>query len=236
MTGPQTLDSLMNYVHETVHRLTCNGGRAQRFGLWMRRDFQMNSNFSGMMCWDDTFHWHMRAAAQKLQVQVPHIGTYRACDNDFTCQRVLTDEIATRRRLSSMSSSTASRQRPFRRSRGLCLAVMCLRRTVQKLTAIFSLQCYKAPDSSFPCQPHHSTWHRQWNSESCLMHSLGAWGSLDSRAAQQLRPASPNLQSSPPEARLAHRGVLAIDREFTKACLTLQFRALAHGLQNGKHT
>lgn len=80
----------MNYAHRNAALILADPGRAHRLMLWLRRGpFEFNSDFSGIMCFDDSCRWHLEAAAHQLGIPTPGMETWRCCDNSDLCQQVM---------------------------------------------------------------------------------------------------------------------------------------------------
>ena len=71
--GPRDLAEVMKYLEHTVHQVLECPLRRQRLELWCRHHFQMNSDFSGVMCSEDCFRWHIMVTAKLLGLSCPPV-------------------------------------------------------------------------------------------------------------------------------------------------------------------
>ena len=87
--GPRDLAEVMKFMEHTVQQVLECPQRRQRLELWCQRHFEMNSDFSGIMCFEDCFRWHIMVTAKLLGLSCPPVESYRACDMDVLSQSVL---------------------------------------------------------------------------------------------------------------------------------------------------
>ena len=89
LPGVVSLAQMMGYVNDNVQRVLACPQRRHRLLLWLRRKYIVNSDFSGIMCFEDSLRWHLVCAAHSMKLDIPEVEVYRACDQDTTSQYVL---------------------------------------------------------------------------------------------------------------------------------------------------
>ena len=83
-----------NYADENVKCVVKSSLATRCLGYWLCSDTEVNSEFTGMMSWEDSIRWHLRACQRFyhcLDIKEVGVSSWRACDRDFLPQRVIRD-------------------------------------------------------------------------------------------------------------------------------------------------
>ena len=88
------LGQKFNYADENVKCVVKSSLATRCLGYWLCSDTEVNSEFTGMMSWEDSIRWHLRACQRFhhcLDIKEVGVSSWRACDRDFLPQRVIRD-------------------------------------------------------------------------------------------------------------------------------------------------
>jgi hypothetical protein len=89
--GPLDLRDVMQYpdrANEALFAGTTGALRRARFDLLRSHGFCLTSDYSGIMCFEDSFLYHLDAVCGKA-IADREMCSYRACDNDELVQDVI---------------------------------------------------------------------------------------------------------------------------------------------------
>ena len=79
----------MAFPLKVCQKLRADPARKGRLELWLERRFELNSDFSGMLCFEDSFRWHLVALASWLKKDIPSMYSYKTCDTDPVTHQVM---------------------------------------------------------------------------------------------------------------------------------------------------
>ena len=77
------LGQKFNYADENVKCVVKSSLATRCLGYWLCSDTEVNSEFTGMMSWEDSIRWHLRACQRFhhcLDIKEVGVSSWRACD------------------------------------------------------------------------------------------------------------------------------------------------------------